>query len=113
MRRVSSIIKVLKHQQRVNDTEAEDIWLSERLGHLPHYRTANGSVNMRFSAEQYWEDEPMGYHIGAGGTTEQAGLFGTKEKRDKLWKYCPELKLPFLRLEVEAMMGDKFCNQEF
>lgn len=35
LRRVSSIIDVLKHQQRQDDTEPEDIWLTDRLGHRP------------------------------------------------------------------------------
>jgi hypothetical protein len=113
LRRVSSIIKVLKHQHRVNDTEGEDVWLTDRLGHLPNYRTADGQTNTKFSAEQYWAEKPMGYHIGAGGTFEQPGLFGTQEKREKMYKYCPDVKMASLIMDVEAMMGNEFCNQDF
>jgi hypothetical protein len=35
LRRVSSIIEVLRNQKRVDGSQPEDVWLTERLGHRP------------------------------------------------------------------------------
>ncbi|RGP81393.1 hypothetical protein FLONG3_537 [Fusarium longipes] len=51
IRRVSSIITILQNQQRVNDSQPEDVWLSDRLGHHVDGRVANGSVSTLFSGE--------------------------------------------------------------
>ncbi|KAI8634893.1 hypothetical protein F5Y19DRAFT_469943 [Xylariaceae sp. FL1651] len=51
LRRVSSIIEVLRDQVRANGSEPEDVWLTERLGHRPGARMANGSLSLTFSGE--------------------------------------------------------------
>ncbi|KAF4345747.1 hypothetical protein FBEOM_289 [Fusarium beomiforme] len=51
IRRVSSIISILQSQQRANNSDPEDVWLSERLGHHVDGRVANGSVSQLFSGE--------------------------------------------------------------
>ena len=53
LRRVSLIVDILRNQERANDTEPEDVWLSERLGHYPGGRPANGSVSLTLSGEMY------------------------------------------------------------
>ncbi|KAJ9414975.1 hypothetical protein QL093DRAFT_2022153, partial [Fusarium oxysporum] len=49
IRRVSSIISILQNQQRANDSDPEDVWLSTRLGHHIDGQVANGSVSQLFS----------------------------------------------------------------
>ncbi len=51
LRRVSSIIEILQDQVRVNDSEPEDVWLTDRLGHRPGAKMANGSLSLTFSGE--------------------------------------------------------------
>ncbi|KAI1189610.1 hypothetical protein F5B17DRAFT_438746 [Nemania serpens] len=51
LRRVSAIIEVLRDQVRVDGSEPEDVWLTERLGHRPGARMANGSLSLTFSGE--------------------------------------------------------------
>jgi len=64
MRRVSSIVQVLRDQARIPGSEPEDVWLTDRLGHRPGAKMANGSLSMTFSGEMHdgpgemlWEDE--------------------------------------------------------
>ncbi|KAI2630519.1 hypothetical protein GGS21DRAFT_540161 [Xylaria nigripes] len=51
LRRVSTIIEVLREQVRVDGSEPEDVWLTERLGHRPGARMANGTLSLTFSGE--------------------------------------------------------------
>ncbi|KAK5629794.1 hypothetical protein RRF57_005509 [Xylaria bambusicola] len=51
LRRVSAIVEVLRNQVRVDGSEPEDVWLTERLGHRPGARMANGSLSLTFSGE--------------------------------------------------------------
>lgn len=53
VRRVSAIADVLRSQQRADWSEAEDVWLTERLGHRPNARMANATVSLTFSGEMY------------------------------------------------------------
>ncbi|POR39636.1 Uncharacterized protein TPAR_00177 [Tolypocladium paradoxum] len=53
LRRVSRIVDILRIQERANDTEPEDVWLTERLGHYPGGTAANGSVSLTFSGEMH------------------------------------------------------------
>ncbi|KAH7232277.1 uncharacterized protein BKA55DRAFT_598276 [Fusarium redolens] len=117
IRRVSSIISILQNQQRANDSDPEDVWLSTRLGHHIDGRVANGSVSQLFSGEMNggpgeimeqpgrpdqwvkgiddWRDrfyEPMGYHIGGTGWI-HGSIWGTKKKREHIYSYCPEAKM--------------------
>jgi len=52
LRRVSAIVEILRSQEREPNSLPEDWWLSERLGHRPNARLANGTVSMTFSGEQ-------------------------------------------------------------
>ncbi|KAI1268519.1 hypothetical protein F5Y18DRAFT_423880 [Xylariaceae sp. FL1019] len=51
LRRVSAIIEVLQNQIRADNSEPEDVWLTERLGHRPNARMANGTLSLTFSGE--------------------------------------------------------------
>ncbi|SPO01175.1 uncharacterized protein DNG_03922 [Cephalotrichum gorgonifer] len=53
LRRVSTMIDVLRNQVRDEDSAAEDVWLAERVSHRPGALVANGSVALTFSGEQY------------------------------------------------------------
>lgn len=53
LRRVSTMIDVLRHQVREENTEPEDVWLAERVSHRPDARVANGTVSLTFSGEQH------------------------------------------------------------
>ncbi|KUJ20190.1 uncharacterized protein LY89DRAFT_473593 [Mollisia scopiformis] len=61
LRRVSKIVDVLRNQQRIPNTEPEDVWLTDRLGHRPDAKLANGTVSLTFSGEMYGgEGEKVG-----------------------------------------------------
>lgn len=51
LRRVSRIVEILQNQQRPNNSQPEDVWLAERLGHHPRARVADGRVSLMFSGE--------------------------------------------------------------
>ncbi|KAF7955025.1 uncharacterized protein EAE97_000284 [Botrytis byssoidea] len=53
LRRVSAIVDVLRNQVRVDDSEAEDVWLTDRLGHRPEAKLANGTTSLTFSGEMH------------------------------------------------------------
>ncbi|KKY25703.1 hypothetical protein UCRPC4_g01616 [Phaeomoniella chlamydospora] len=109
LRKVSSILKVLYHQQRANNSEAEDVWLTERLGHLPNAKVANGTEAYAFSGEMRWSDEPMGYHTGGSGRTLHSDVWGTPEKRATVFNYCPEMKMEFA-MDISSFFGSK-CGE--
>lgn len=93
LRRVSSMLEVIKHQQRISNSEPEDVWLTDRLGCLPDAHTANGTESNKFSVESIWHDEPMGYHIGGSGAWLTPSIWGTEDHRQHIWDYCPEMKV--------------------
>ncbi|KAI9833828.1 MAG: hypothetical protein M1826_006351 [Phylliscum demangeonii] len=108
LRRVSAIVDVLRNQNRRPDSEPEDVWLTSRLGHRPNAKTANGTVSLIFSGENWYREKPMGYHTGGTGRFLGAGIWGTPDKRREIWEYCPEIKMT---LEMDAKVfvpGD--CN---
>ncbi|EKD13544.1 uncharacterized protein L3040_008589 [Drepanopeziza brunnea f. sp. 'multigermtubi'] len=53
LRKVSAIIDVLRNQQRLPDSEPEDVWLTDRLGHRPGAKLANGTMSLTFSGEMF------------------------------------------------------------
>jgi hypothetical protein len=61
LRRVSRIIEILKYQRRLPNTEPEDVWLTDRLGHRPGAKLANGTASLTFSGEMFGgEGEKVG-----------------------------------------------------
>lgn len=53
LRRVSAIIEILRDQHRIDGSEPEDVWLTERLGHRPGAKLANGTASLTFSGEMF------------------------------------------------------------
>ncbi|KAM7204034.1 hypothetical protein V8F20_003732 [Naviculisporaceae sp. PSN 640] len=53
LRKVSSIIDILRNQKRRDNSEPEDVWLTDRLGHRPGAKLANGTVSGFFSGEMH------------------------------------------------------------
>lgn len=84
---------MLKFQERHSGTELEDLWLIQRIGHLPGAKMANGTVESQFSVEQVWQDEPMGYHTGWSGERLPEAVWDSSEHRKHIWDYCPEIKM--------------------
>lgn len=132
LRRISRVLEVLTHQKRPHDSKPEDLWLSERMAHIPASKMANGSVGQQFSGETlygipmnassgYYTDdldswrygfyEPMGYHIGGSGGFLHSGIWGRSSQREHIYKYCPEIKMT-LPMDVERyLLGE--CNAEW
>lgn len=136
LRRVSRIIDVLRNQRRVNGSQPEDVWLSERLAHHPGGKVANGSVSMTFAGEMHdgrakqnssnsgmdqaddedyipgvddWRKgfyEPMGYHIGGSGSFLHSPVWGMPKLREHVWKYCPEVKMTLAMDVAKYVPGD-------
>ncbi|KAK4216091.1 hypothetical protein QBC37DRAFT_280309 [Rhypophila decipiens] len=53
LRKVSTIIDILRNQKRKDNSEPEDVWLTDRLGHRPNAKLANGTVSGFFSGEMH------------------------------------------------------------
>jgi hypothetical protein len=53
LRRVSKIVDVLRNQKRLPNSEPEDVWLTDRLGHRPGANLANGTASLTFSGEMF------------------------------------------------------------
>lgn len=53
LRRVSAILDVLRNQERAENSEPEDVWLTERLGTRPGAHLANGTSSLTFSGEMF------------------------------------------------------------
>jgi hypothetical protein len=70
LRRVSSIVQILRDQERKDNSEPEDVWLSERLGYRPGAKLANGSMSLMFSAEQHSGVPEQVEHEKAKGKTQ-------------------------------------------
>ncbi|KAA8572415.1 hypothetical protein EYC84_003037 [Monilinia fructicola] len=51
LRRVSAIIDVLRNQVREDNSQPEDVWLTDRLGHRPGAKLANGTASLTFSGK--------------------------------------------------------------
>ncbi|KAH7412659.1 hypothetical protein BKA64DRAFT_659302 [Cadophora sp. MPI-SDFR-AT-0126] len=92
LRRVSKIIDVLRNQQRIPNTEPEDVWLTDRLGHRPGAKLANGTMSLTFSGEMYGG---LGEKVGADkkkgkkpGDTTKAGelIKGIDDWRDGFYE---------------------------
>ena len=133
LRRVSSIVDVLRNQERPKGGEPEDVWLTDRLGHRPGARLANGTASLVFSGEMHsgahekvngegdelikgvddWRDgfyEPMGYHTGGSGSTLHGGIWGKPELRKHIWGYCPEMKMTLQMDAKKYVPGDCKSN---
>ncbi|ETN39204.1 uncharacterized protein HMPREF1541_05427 [Cyphellophora europaea CBS 101466] len=111
LRKVSSVIRILRSQKRLPGSEFEDSWVTERLGHLVGGRVANGTEELGFSADGVWSDDvlPMGYHTGFGGSVLNGNVYGTPAKREKVFGYCPDLKM-VVPMDAEVFFGGRYCR---
>ena len=81
LRKVSAVRKMLASYERQNNSEAEDVWLFERIsGKKTMLHTHDG--------RQVMEQEAMGYHIKDGMPA--MDLWGS-EQRSRVFEYCPEV----------------------
>lgn len=53
LRRVSRIVDILHNQARADNSQPEDVWLSERIAHHLLSKVANGSISLEFSGENF------------------------------------------------------------
>lgn len=106
MRRVSAVRRVLRIQERYNDTDPEDWWFSKRLWLLPGDKaptTADGVL----AADDVFMEKPMGYHVKDGGQGISDDVWGNPEQRKKIFDYCPEISLIMdMKLESERCPDD-------
>ncbi|KAL8667740.1 MAG: hypothetical protein Q9168_007213 [Polycauliona sp. 1 TL-2023] len=111
LRRVSAIVQILREQNRLPNSEPEDVWLTSRLGHRPGGNVANGSLSLTFSGENIYHDTPMGYHVGGSGRFLSGGIWGTPELRQHAYDYCPEVKITMEMDAKQYVPGE--CNQNW
>jgi hypothetical protein len=111
LRKVSSIIEILKHQVRLPKSDPEDVWLSNRLSQRIGAKVANGTQENAFSGEMIWSERPMGYHLGGSGKILHSGSWGTPEKREYIYQWCPEIKMIMEMDHKHYVPGD--CNNNW
>ncbi|KAL8708761.1 MAG: hypothetical protein Q9220_006403 [cf. Caloplaca sp. 1 TL-2023] len=111
LRRVSSIIQILRDQVRTPNSDPEDVWLTSRLGHRPGAKVANGSTSLEFSGENIFTERPLGYHTGGSGRNLGGGIWGSRELREGVYAYCPEVKMTLEMDAKEFVPGE--CNSNW
>ncbi|KAH8891616.1 hypothetical protein GQ53DRAFT_648258 [Thozetella sp. PMI_491] len=62
----------------------EDQWYYAKMKELPHAKLPDRDVAKRFSVEQEWYDQPVGYH---------APRLYNRKRMQEIWEYCPEVEL--------------------
>jgi hypothetical protein len=115
LRRRKPIVEILKAEDRIEDDDFEDLWFTKRLNRnnkkvAPRDKAFEWSgesqvpdvlldgveeANRTGEADPRTKFEPVGYHIGYSGNQFHTNLWGTKELRDHVYNYCPEIKMLF------------------
>ncbi|KAI0022010.1 hypothetical protein F4780DRAFT_241439 [Xylariomycetidae sp. FL0641] len=107
LRRVSAIRRVLRFQERYNDTGPEDEWFGTRVRVLPGAKVAAGTEG-QLAVEDTYIPHAMGFHVRDGGRGLKDEVWKDRERRKEIFDYCPELSLIMdMKLEVERCDGDK------
>ncbi|KAI1355744.1 hypothetical protein F5Y01DRAFT_151936 [Xylaria sp. FL0043] len=107
MRRVSAIRRVLRFQERYNDTKPEDEWFGERVWVLPGAKVAAGK-NGQLAVEDHYISDAMGFHLRDGGRAISDQVWKDPVQRKTILDYCPELSLIMdMKLERERCPGDR------
>lgn len=75
----------------MNNENAEDSWLSARLGILPDANVATSDIAMKFSVNTVPFEKPLGYYVDPNHLNEQ--VWGTLRKRKEIFEWCPEVKM--------------------
>ncbi|KAI1426204.1 hypothetical protein F5Y12DRAFT_299381 [Xylaria sp. FL1777] len=106
LRRVSAIRRVLKFQERYNDTSPEDEWFGTRVWVLPGARVAAGKQG-QLAVEDHYIPDAMGFHLRDGGRGISDLVWKDPAQRRRIFDYCPELSLIMdMKLERERCPGD-------
>ncbi|KAK6822661.1 hypothetical protein PG990_015107 [Apiospora arundinis] len=106
LRKVSSIQRVLKFQERANDTQPEDEWFGQRVSVLRDARVASGT-NGQLAVEDTYIPNPMGFHVRDGGSSLSPAVWKNHTQRKSIFEYCPELSLIMdMKLERERCDND-------
>lgn len=101
LRRVSRVKHVLSFQERTNDTEPEDEFLSNRLALLPDANVAKPGDNDRFVISKHWAEAPLAFSM-KDWRRARHDMWDNDIKRQAVWNYCPELKIILpMKLERE------------
>lgn len=106
LRKVSAIRKVLTFQARYNDTNPEDEWFGTRLWVLTGEKVATVADGV-FAVEDYYVENPMGFHIRDGGADLRDEVWKNQVQRKAIFDYCPELSMIMdMKLDRERCPGD-------
>ncbi|KAH8194846.1 hypothetical protein TruAng_010979 [Truncatella angustata] len=106
LRRISTIKRVLKFQERVNDTQPEDEWFGTRVWVLPGAKVASGTEG-QLAVEDTYIPNSMGFHVRDGGNNLPDAVWKDASQRKAIFEYCPELSLIMdMKLESERCPGD-------
>ncbi|KAI0550256.1 hypothetical protein F4679DRAFT_583752 [Xylaria curta] len=106
IRRVSTIKRVLRFQERYNDTNPEDEWFGIRLWVLSGAKVASGQDGQLAVEDQYIA-KAMGFHVRDGGHGVADSVWKDPGQRKTIFDYCPELSLIMdMKLERERCPGD-------
>jgi hypothetical protein len=107
MRKRSSMLALTRNVTiaRIDNTEPEDVWFSQKLEGLPGVKwptqhQGRFSVEQQFDEMNEWAYSPLGMHSGGIAPS----LWHSKSKMARLTAWCPEIKL-FLD-ELEMINGD-------
>ncbi|KAK7960969.1 hypothetical protein PG996_011610 [Apiospora saccharicola] len=106
LRKVSAIQRVLKIQERQNDTQPEDEWFGQRVSVLPGARVAS-AADGQLAVEDTYIPNPMGFHVRDGGNSLAPEVWKNHDQRKAIFDYCPELSLIMdMKLERERCSND-------
>ena len=90
---MSRIKQVLNFQHRQDDENPEDRWFTGRIGTLSGARTPSAEEEAQFCVQDVYHETPMGYHISSGGTNPHPAVWEVPEQREKIFAWCPEVKM--------------------
>lgn len=103
---MSTIKRVLKFQERLNDTQPEDEWFGTRVWTLPGTKVASGTDG-QLAVEDTYIEKPMGFHVRDGGSDLPDAVWKDPAQRKKIFEYCPELTMIMdMKLERERCMSE-------
>lgn len=102
---MSTIQRVLKFQERANDTQPEDEWFGYRVSVLRDTRVASGTDG-QLAVEDTYIPKPMGFHVRDGGNSLAPAVWEDHAQRKSIFEYCPELSL-IMDMKLERERCDK------
>ncbi|KAI0411797.1 hypothetical protein F5X98DRAFT_367781 [Xylaria grammica] len=106
LRRVTAIRRILKFQERYNDSHLEDEWFGIRLWVLPGARVAAGEKD-QLAVEDHYIPNAIGFHLRDGGHGISDQVWKDPGQREIIFEYCPELSLIMnMKLQRERCPGD-------